>query len=83
MSIESMMPYNHLSSVVPFSSCLQSFLASKSFPMCWLFTSGGQSIGDSSSSSVLPMNIQGRKVDIRKSEIAFAEKERKIARDLC
>ena len=45
------------SSVVPFSSCLQSFPASGSFPMSWLFTSGGQSIG--ASASVLPMNIQG------------------------
>ena len=35
--------------VVPFSSCLQSFPASGSFPMSWLFTSGDQSIGASSS----------------------------------
>ena len=35
------------SSVVPFSSCLQSFPASGSFPMSWFFTSGGQSIGES------------------------------------
>ena len=47
------------SSVVPFSSCLQSFLALGSFKMSWLFTSGGQSIGASASASVLPMNIQG------------------------
>ena len=46
------------SSVAPFSSCLQSFLASGSFPMSWLFTSGGPSIGVSASASVLPMNIQ-------------------------
>ena len=46
------------SSVVPFSSCLQCFLASGSFPMSQLFTSGGQSIGVSASTSVLPMNIQ-------------------------
>ena len=39
------------------SFCFQSFLASGSFPMSWLFTSGGQSIG--ASASVLPMNIQG------------------------
>ena len=45
------------SSVVPFSSCLQSFPASVSFPMSQLFTSGGQSIGVSASASVLPMNI--------------------------
>ena len=46
------------SSVVPFSSCLQSFPASGSSPMSWLFTSGGQSIGALASASVLPMNIQ-------------------------
>ena len=46
------------SSVVPFSSCLQSFPASGSFPMSQLFTSDGQSIGVSASASVLPMNIQ-------------------------
>ena len=37
--------------------CLQSFSASESFPNCWLFLSGGQSIGASASASVLPMNI--------------------------
>ena len=47
------------SSVVPFFSCPQSFPASRSFPMSRLFASGGQSIGDSASASVLPMNIQG------------------------
>ena len=46
------------SSVIPFSSHLQSFPASGSFQMSQLFTSGGQSIGPSSSASVLPMNIQ-------------------------
>ena len=46
------------SSVVPFSSCLQSFPASGSFPVSQLFTSGGQSIGVSASTSVLPMNTQ-------------------------
>ena len=46
------------SSVVPFSSCLQSFPASRSFPVSWLLTSGGQSIGASASASLLPMNIQ-------------------------
>ena len=46
------------SSVVPFSSCLQSFPASGSFLMSQFFTSGGQSIGVSASTSVLPMNIQ-------------------------
>ena len=47
------------SSVVPFSSCPQSFLASGPFSMSWFFTLGGQSIGASASTSVLPMNIQG------------------------
>ena len=46
------------SSVIPFSSCLQSFPASESFPMSQFFTSGGQIIGVSASASVLPMNIQ-------------------------
>ena len=46
------------SSVVPFSSCLQTFPASGSFPMSQFFTSGGQSIGVSTSASVLPINIQ-------------------------
>ena len=46
------------SSVVPFSSCPQSFPASGSFQMSQLFASGGQSIGVSASASVLPMNIQ-------------------------
>ena len=44
------------SSVIPCSSCLQSFPESGSFPMSWLFASGGQSIR--ASASVLPMNIQ-------------------------
>ena len=46
------------SSVVPFSSCLQFFPASGSFPISRFFTSGGQSIGVSASALVLPMNIQ-------------------------
>ena len=46
------------SSVVPFSSCLQSFPASGSFPMSQFFTSGSQSIRVSASASVLPMSIQ-------------------------
>ena len=46
------------SSVIPFSSHLQSFPASGSFQMDQFFTSGGQSIGVSASTSVLPMNIQ-------------------------
>ena len=44
--------------VIPFSSCHPSFPASGSFPMSQLFTSGGQSIGVSASTSVLPMNTQ-------------------------
>ena len=46
------------SSVIPFSSCPQSFPASESFPMSQLFASGGQSFGVSASTSVLPMNTQ-------------------------
>ena len=46
------------SSVIPFSSHLQFFPASGSFPMSQVFTSGGQSIGASGSASVLPVNIQ-------------------------
>jgi len=46
------------SAVVPFTSNLQSFPASLSFPMNQFFVSGGQSIGVSASASVLPMNIQ-------------------------
>ena len=47
-----------LSSVIPFSTCPQSFSAWEPFPMGLLFASGGQSIWVSASSSVLPMNIQ-------------------------
>ena len=47
------------SSVTHFSSCLQSFPTSGSFPLSQLFTSGGQRIGASALASVLPMNIQG------------------------
>ena len=60
MSIESVMPSNHLILFTPFSSCLPSFPASESFPMHWLFASGGQSIRASASASVLPMNIRDR-----------------------
>ena len=45
------------SSVIPFSPCIQSFSASRSFLVNWLFTSGGQSIG--ASASVFPIHIQG------------------------
>ena len=47
-----------LSSVVPFSSCPQSYPASGSFPVSQFFTSGGQSIGVSASTSMLPMNTK-------------------------
>ena len=56
--IESVMPSNASSCVVPFSSCLQSFPASGSFPISQLFASNGQSMEASVSASVLPMNIQ-------------------------
>ena len=46
------------SSVIPFSACLQSLLASGSFPMSQFFASGGQRIGISPLASVLPMSIQ-------------------------
>ena len=58
MSIESVMHPTILSSVTPFSFCLESFPASGSFLMSQLFASGGQSMGASASASVLPMNIQ-------------------------
>ena len=45
-------------SVIPFSSSLQSFSASGSFPMSWFSTSGGQNTGVSASASFLPKNIQ-------------------------
>ena len=59
MSIESVCHPTISSSVAPFSFCLQSFPASRSFPVSWLFISGGQSIGTSALASVLSMNIQG------------------------
>ena len=58
MSTESVMHPAISSSVVPFSSCPQSFPASGSFQMSQLFASGGQSFGVSASTSVLPMNTQ-------------------------
>ena len=57
-SIVLMMP-SISSSVFPFFLCLHPFPASESFPMSWLFPTGGQSIEPSASASVLPMNIQG------------------------
>ena len=58
MSIASVILFNHL--ILPHPLLLPSiFPASGSFPMTWLFASGGQSIGVSALASVLPMNIQG------------------------
>ena len=58
MSIESLMPSHISSAATLYSFCLQSFLASESFLVSRLFASGGQSIRDSASASVLPMNNQ-------------------------
>ena len=58
MFIVLVMPSNRLILCFPFSSCLQTFPASGSFPMSHFFRSSGQSIGISASASVLPMNIQ-------------------------
>jgi len=59
MFIESVMPPIHLIHRHPFSSCPQSFAESGSFPVSQLFISDGQSIGATTSVSVLLMNIQG------------------------
>ena len=59
ISIESVMPSDHLVLCHPLFSCPQSFPASGSFPKSQVFASGSQSIGASDSASVLPMNIQG------------------------
>ena len=56
---ESMMLFNHLLSATLFSFCLQSFSASRSSPMHWLFLSDGQSIGVSASASFPPKKSQG------------------------
>ena len=58
MSIKSVMPSDHPILRHPFSSCLQSFPASGAFLMSPLFISGGQSIGASTSVSVLPLDTQ-------------------------
>ena len=58
MSIESVMPSNHLILCHPFFSCPQSSPASGPFPMSWFFTSGNQSIRASASASVLPMKFR-------------------------
>ena len=54
MTIESVMPSNYISSVIPLSSCPQSFPASASFPVSQFFPLGSQSIGVSASASILP-----------------------------
>ena len=58
MSIKSLTPSTVSSSIIPFSSCPQSFPESRSFPVSQFFSSGGQSVGVSALVSVLPMNIQ-------------------------
>ena len=58
MSIESVMPSNHLILCCPLLLCTRSFPASGSFQITQFFASGGQSIAVSASASVLPMNIQ-------------------------
>ena len=58
MSIESVMPSNHLNLCHPLLLLPSIFPSIRSFPMSRLFTSGGQSIGTSASASVLPVNIQ-------------------------
>ena len=59
MSIMSMITSNHRILCPTLSSCLQSFPATGSLTMSWLFAPDSQSIGASASASVLPMNIQG------------------------
>ena len=59
MSIESVMPSNHHILCRPLRLLPSIFIASLSFAVSQLFTSGGQSIGVSASASVLPVNIQG------------------------
>ena len=65
MSIESVTPSNHLSSVVPFFSHLQSFPASGSFQMSQLFASGGQSIGVSALATISPSNEYSGPISFR------------------
>ena len=59
MFIESVRPSNHLILCHPLLLLLSIFPGIRAFPVSWLFTSGGQSIGASASVSVLPMNTQG------------------------
>jgi len=62
MSIELVMPSNHLILCYPLLLLSSIFPTIRVFPMIWLFTSGDQNIGASVSVSLLPMNIQGSKV---------------------
>ena len=59
MSIKSVMPSNYLILCCTFLLLPSLFPSIRSFPMSWLFASGGQSIGASVSAIILPMNIQG------------------------
>ena len=65
MSIESVMPFNHLILSHPLLLCPQSFPASESFQMSQLFISGGQSIRVSASTSVLSINEHPRLISFR------------------
>ena len=65
MSIDSVMPSNHLILCHPLSSCLQCFSTSGSFQMSQFFASGGQSVGASASASVFPKNIQGNLISFQ------------------
>ena len=69
MSIELVIPSNHLILCRPFSSRLQSFPESRSFPMSQLFASGGQSTGVSASASVLPMKEHSGLISIRMDRV--------------
>ena len=57
--VDDVIQQSHPLSSPSISSCLQYFPASGSFPLSWLFASGGQCIGASTSASVLPINIRG------------------------
>ena len=71
MSIKSVMPPNHLISVVPFCFCLQPLPASGSFLRNQFFTSGGQSIRASASASVLSFNEYSRLISFRMEMLSF------------
>ena len=69
MSTESVLPSNCLILCYPLFSCPQSFPATRSFPVSWLFASGGQSIGASASASVPLMNIHMREYHQTKRQL--------------